>query len=66
MEPFEVEPAKILGPSGLSVVEILMFHKRLEVCMVISDPKLMVCAFEIVAPLSNDLITLSISLSATG
>jgi hypothetical protein len=45
MEPFEVEPAKILGPSGLSAVEILMFHELLEVCMVIPDLKLMVCAF---------------------
>jgi hypothetical protein len=31
MEPFKVESAKILGPSSLLVIEILMFHKSLEV-----------------------------------
>jgi hypothetical protein len=42
---FKVESAKVLGPSSLLVVEILVLHKPLEVCMIIPDLKFMVCSF---------------------
>ena len=39
MKPFAIELGKILGPSGLALIEILVLHKPLENGTVMPDLK---------------------------
>ena len=51
MRPEEREAGEVLSPSHLATVQILLFHKPLQIRMVVPDVELMLGSFQVMVPL---------------